>query len=1008
MPRTVRLLLLTGIIAILCLPSAVRAQSRATTADLVGVVTDSSQAVLPGVTVTATNADTNLTRSATTDDAGRFALPALPPGVYNLRAELGGFAAQTREQLTLHLGDSLIIDFVMPVAGQSERVTVTGDAPVVDTQRTAVATVVTQRQIEDLPINGRNFISFSVITPGVSTDQTPQQGASATSGLTFAGQRARSNNITVDGLDNNDSIIGSVRAVFSQEAVREFQVLTNSYSAEFGKATGGVVNIVTKSGTNMTSGNAFLFFRDESLNAKNHFEKFRPDGEAIDRDKAPYSQKQFGGTLGGPIVKNRTFYFASFERLDVRASNFVTIDDTAQVLVPTPAGSVPVGTAAQILQRSGFPLETGDVPYDLWSNAFMGKVDHQFTPNQSLTLRYTYGDGLNENIEPFGGQVARSRAAALDSKDHMFTASQTSVLSSRWVNELRFQFARRDQLVRSLDPTCDGECDREDEGGPTVELIGVASVGRQRFTPQPRLNDRYQILDTISFYTGRHQLKAGFDFNYIDHKVQSLPLHFGGRYIFSPFTAAQSQALGLPPIPLSSIQAFALGIPARYVQGYGDASVLYGYKDLSLFVQDDWRVTDRLTVKAGLRYQNQYWPDFTYTVSGYPTYGIPKDNNNVAPRLAAAWDPKGDQRTSIHGAYGLFFDNHITSVVGIARGINGDDKVRTLVVGPPTSVTAWRLPGRKLPQPAAAFPSLEISIDPGMETPYAHHASAGIDRQLPGEMSLSANFVYVRGSKQLGTIDYNPTVAALGPNRRPEDINGIPLTSAPILQYTSFGETWYRGLTVAVTKRFTDRYQFLASYTLSKAEDNSTDYQTAFIAQDNGRGRDPNDPTGLPIGFDPDSERGLSTQDQRHRFVLSGLYVLPGAVQVSSIITLGSGRPFNILAGVDLNQDGDGGSFPADRARTNPLDQASSVARNVGEMPTQATVDLRVSRRFNVSRIKIDGLFEVFNLFNRTNYIDVNNIFGTGVFPSNPAPGYGQFTQAGSPLQVQLAAKVSF
>lgn len=989
-----------------CWTTAAAAQSRATTADLTGVVSDGTGAALPGALVTVTNADTNALRSVTTNGEGRYTVPVLPPGLYTVRVELAGFTTQTRPQIALALGTTVTLDLTLPLAGQAEQLTVTGAPPLVDTQRTAVSTVVSQQQIESLPINGRSFISFSVITPGVTTDQTPQQGASATSGLTFAGQRARSNNITVDGVDNNDATLGSVRAVFSQEAVREFQVLTNSYSAEFGKASGGVVNIITKSGTNAFAGNAFFYGRDKALNARNYFETHEPDGSSVDREKAPFTQKQFGGILGGPILKDRSFFFASYERLDVAASNFVNIDDRT----PVPLPGVPVAlTAAQLLRAKGFPVEVGNVPFDVRSNAFLAKLDQQISQNQSLTIRYTYGDALNENIEPFGGQVARSRAAVLDSRDNMIAASHTAVISPRLVNELRFQFARRSQDIDSLDPSCGGPCTGIDQGGPTVEITGVASVGRQRFTPQPRQNDRYQILDTVSYFTGRHQLKAGFEFNYIDHKKQSLPLHFGGRYIFVPFSAAQAAGLGLPG-PVTAIQAFALDLPARYVQGYGDPAVPYGYKDLSLFVQDDWRLTDRITVKAGLRYQNQYWPDFDYTVSGYPTYRFPSDNNNVAPRVAVSWDPKGDARTSIHAAYGIFYDNHITGMAGIARGINGEDNVRTLVAGLPTSRTAWLLPGRKLPAAAlpAFFPSLEISIDPGLRTPYAHHTSVGVERELPRQMSLSANIVYVRGRDQVGTIDYNPLVPSLGANRRPEDLGGVPLTSAPILQYTSFAGTWYKGLTVAVSKRFDSRYQFLVSYTLSKAEDASTDYQSAFIPQSNGAGRDPSDPTGLPRGFNPEDERGPSLQDQRHRLVASGLYVLPAEVQVSSIITIGSGRPYNILAGVDLNGDGDGGAFPPDRARSTPADQASSVRRNAGTMPAQATVDLRVMRRFPVGRVKVDGIFEVFNLFNRTNYTDINNVFGTGAFPGSPSPTYGQFTQAGPPLQVQLAARVSF
>ena len=448
------------------------------------------------------------------------------------------------------------------------------------------------------------------------------------------------------------------------------------------------------------------------------------------------------------------------------------------------------------------------------------------------------------------------------------------------------------------------------------------------------------------------------------------------------------------------------------MQGYGVSGTEYGYHDISLFAQDDWQLTDRLTLKLGLRYQNQIWPsELSYQVAGYPgAYGFPSDGNNLAPRLAVAWDPTGNGRTSVHASYGIFYDNHITSMSGIALGINGDTTgVRTLVAGPPTSFGAWAQPSRTLPASAVPpFPSLEISIDPGLKTPWAHHTSIGINRELRGDIRLSADYVNLRGSNQVGTIDYNPVVPSLGAGRRPEDVNGVAGTSASILQYTSWGHTWYDGFTLALNKRFNGRHQFLASYTLSKAEDESTDFQSAFVPQNNGQGRNDADATGLPIGFSAGDERGLSLQDQRHRFVLSGLYVAPKDVRVSSIITVASGRPYNILAGTDLNGDGDGGAFPPDRARRDPTTQASSVERDAGTMPSGASVDVRVSREFPIGRVKIEGLFEVFNLFNRTNYTEINNIFGVGAYPGSPLPTYGQFTQAGPPRQVQLAFKLTF
>jgi hypothetical protein len=989
------LALLVGVL----LPAAATAQARLTGADVQGTVKDESGAVLPGVTVTATNLETGLVRTSVTAGEGRYVIPALPPGPYKISAELQGFATATRPGVLLVLGQLATADFGLKVAGGHEEITITAEGAVVDPSHTSVSTVVGRQQIESLPINGRNFISFSVITPGVTTDRTPQQGASATSGLSFAGQRARSNNIMVDGLDNNDLVVGSVRATFSQEAVREFQVLTNSYSAEFGKASGGIVNIVTKSGTNDFHGNAFFYYRNKSLNAKDHFEKFDVFGSPINRDKSPFSQNQWGGTLGGPIRKDRTFFFLSAERVDINANNFVNIDPAA----------------ANVLRAAGFPVELGNVPYDFKTTELLAKLDHQWAPNHSFSLRGNFADTTNENLEPFGGIVARSRGAVQLRKDWAIAASQTDILSARWVNEARVQYAHQHQEINSLDPNCGGPCLTDAQGGPTLEVTGVASVGRQRFTPQPRTNDRIQLTETISFFGGGHSAKAGVDFNYIDYSEQSLPLAFGGRYIFSSLPAIP----GLLPTPVSAIQAVALGLPAAYVQGYGHPGTSYPYKDLSLFVQDDWRITRKLTLKPGLRYQRQFWPNFHYTVSnvGGTTleYDFPQDKNDLAPRIAVAWDPKGDGKTSIHGAYGLFYDNQITAIAGITAGINGRDGVRTLVLRFPASLPAWRAPGHKLPEPTTPYPSLVISIDPGLVTPFAHQAAVGFDRALGKDVSLSVNGLYVRGKHQLGSIDYNPTIPALGAGRRPNDVGGRAGTSAAVLQYTSFGQSWYRGLTVSLSKRFNQRSQVLVSYTVSKAEDTSTDFQGAAVVQNQGLGRNPADPNGLPLAFDPLADKGPATHDQRHRFVLSGMVRLPLDFQLSSIITAASGRPFNALAGADLNGDGDGGAFPPDRARRNPADPTTSVGRNSETMKGQFIVDARLSRRFKLGpKFAVEGIVEAFNLLDRTNYSEINNIFGRGAFPTSPqtdAQGrvtYGLYEQALAPRQIQLALKMSF
>ena len=650
--------------------------------------------------------------------------------------------------------------------------------------------------------------------------------------------------------------------MFSQEAVREFQVVTNSYSAEFGKASGGVVNIITKSGTNTPSGNAFFFFRDSALNSKSYFERFTPAGDPITRDKAPYGQEQFGATFGGPIQKDRTFIFGSYERLDIDASNFVVIDDTTPVLL----FGQPIGTAAGILRAAGFPVETGDVPYAVQSNQLLVKVDRHLTANHQGSLRYNYADALNENIEPWGGLVARSRGAVRDSVDNMLAASHMAVLSSKIVNELRVQFARRDQTVDSLDPNCNGPCVGEDQGGPTLEILGVASVGRNRFVPQPRLNDRYQVLETFSFFRGKHQWKAGLEYNYVNHKVQALPLHFGGRYLFQPLPAIP----GLVQAPITGIQALALGLPAAYIQGYGNSSATYGYSDLSLFAQDDWRLSDNLTVKLGVRYQNQFWPSRLYNTPGVQdTYAVPPDNNNIAPRVAVSWRPAGSAKTSLRGSYGIYYDNLVTGAPGIAYIINGAEGVRTLVSRFPASIAAWNAPGHKLPEPAGGtVPSLGDLPRPGAENviraslfgwsrsraaaPHPHvgqlrgrprFQSARDDRLQPARRRARRRTTAARCRGPGGHVRIRSSGTRRSARlvRRPDAVGRK--TAGPSLSisrelYALEGGRHIHGFSECLHS--------------GKTMDSDGIHRT---------------PTACQIGFDPDSERGPSLQDQRHHLV---------------------------------------------------------------------------------------------------------------------------------------------
>jgi hypothetical protein len=992
--------------SLMVLPTA-SAQTRATTADLRILVKDDTGAAVPAATVVVTDEETGLTRTQLTEGDGQAVLRALPSGTLLVRVERDGFMPIDISPFEIGIGTSTDLTVTLQLTGFATVAFVEASSPLVDIQKTMIGTPIDRREIAVLPIDRRNYMSFAVLVPGVATDRTPNAGPAETTGLAIAGQTARGNNITVDGLDNNDDVVGGVGAPISQDAVREFQVIVGSYSAEFGGASAGVVNIATKSGTSQLSGGVFEFFRDKSLNSRGYFDNFDASGARVNRPKAPFRQNQFGGTVGGPLVQNRTFGFASLERLTLDTSATVSIDD--RVEVSHPFAPISLGTAAGILARAGFPIETGNVPFPVRTTMALFKVDQVFDNAQRLSIKLHVADRLDGNSQPFGGLVARSRGGELKNRAYVATGSLTSVSSTRVVNELRGQVARYRQVVQSLDPSCGGPCTAFDQGGPAVEIAGVARVGRHNFTPQPRTAMRYEFVDTLSVAFTTHQIKTGLDIGIADIRSAALPLNFGGQFVFADLPAPLAAAFGLPG-PVAAIQAFALGLPVAYVRGTGNPSTTAQFQDVSAFVQDEWRANARLIVRIGARYQKQFWPNRAYTAIGYPGSYSPRSGSmDMAPRLGIAWDPRGDGRTAITGAYGLFFGNNFNGPFTTSQIVDGVH-VRLAVMQGAPAVAAWQSPRHQLPGAlVAAQPSVTISVAPEYGAPYTHQGSVSVNRQMGRGLTLSASALFVNGHRIVSAIDYNPTLPDLGPGRRPEDIGNVAGTSASGLQYTPWGQSWYRGLLFGAMKRAARGSEFLASYSWSRAEDSISDFLSNPPEQQ-GRGRNPADPAGPPLGFNPSLERGPSLQDQRHRVVLSGIQPLPGNVEVSGIVTVGSGRPYNIIAGADLNRDGDAIASPSpDRARSVPSDPSTAVPRNAGRLPGEARFDLRATKRVNLgSKATWSLTVDVLNVFNTTDFTDINRVFGTGAYPNQPQIGYGQFTQAAPPRQVQIGVRLAY
>jgi hypothetical protein len=597
----VRQLLIPGC---LCLVSAgLLAQATGTTTgDVRGTVTEESGRTVRDVRVTATSRDTGMSRSDTTGSDGEFAIRLLPPALYRITAEREGFQNLALEDIRVSLGSTTNLDLRLEIGAVAESVTVTARPDLIDPSATDVSRTIGERMIRDLPINQRNFLAFALTTPGVVSDRGPQTGAATTSGFSINGQSPRYNNLLVDGLDNNDQAVGSVRSTFSQEAVQEYQVIQSPFAAEYGRAAGGIVNIVTRSGSNDFHGSAFYFFRDDSLARENFLTGAR----------TRFGQHQYGASLGGPLRRDRLFFFGAAERLDVSDANVVTISDAA----------------VAVIRANGFEVSNGEVPFDRDRNTYLLKLDWVPGSSDTFSLRGTYSEETDENQQAWGGLVARSGGGVRDIEDTALAATGASILSSSLANELRMLYADRSHRLESLD----------ESRGVSVTIPGVATFGTQRFLPQPRDTRIYQVFDALSLFGGRGSYKLGVD--YVRTELEGrLPLYFAGYYVFG---ALPPGLPGLPPSGLTALQAFGAGVPQGFAQGFGDPEGEDSTNQLGAFLQGEWSVGERFLLRLGLRYDYEN-----------PIEPFPEDSDNWSPRLSFSWG--GGKSWRLRGGAGRFY-----------------------------------------------------------------------------------------------------------------------------------------------------------------------------------------------------------------------------------------------------------------------------------------------------------------------------------------------------------------
>jgi hypothetical protein len=931
------------VVGLCAAPAGALAQETVNYASVSGRVTDPQGAVVAGAQVLARQTEINIARAAVTDAEGRFRFPYLRLGPYEISVRGQGFADSTR-RLNLTVGAAFDLPIVLKLEAIAESVTVTGTATVLESARSQIAGTVSQAEVASLPLNGRNFLDIALLVPGVSptnvggTQLFAETSAVPGAGLSVGSQRNFSNNFIVDGLSANDDAAGLSGMPYGVDAVDQFQVVTSGGQAELGRALGGYMNVVTKSGTNAARGDLYGYFRDDAFNGRN----------ALSGTKLPMSQKQYGGSLGGPIARDRSFFFANAEQRLLDQTGLTTISDGNTAIVNARLAAV------------GYPgsrVTTGEYPNPVHSVNVLGKIDHQFRATDHFSVRYSLYDVTSSNSRGAGALNAPSASAGLDNQDQTLAFSNTLTLSPSTVNETRAQFAHSDLLAPPTDPI-----------GPAVSIAGVASFGTSSGSPTGRLNKMYQVVDNLSHQAGAHALRVGVDFLYNDDKI-TYPRSVRGTYTFS------------------SLANFLAGTynNAGFTQTFGETTVLQNNANIGIYAQDEWRATTSLTLNLGLRYDLQFLET------------IDTDTDNVSPRVGFAWTPFASQNTIIRGAAGLFYDR--VPLRAVANAL--------LSAGNTTDLANLRQIGVSLsPTQAGApvFPTILAAVVPtvtlvnlttmqaDMKNAYSQQASIEVERQLGDRNTVSVGYQYVRGRDLIMAVNQNvPSCAASGTNNgcRPNP------NYANNSQYSPVAASNYHGLHVSLQQRPGQWGYYRVSYTFSKSMNNVGEN---FFSS-------PIDP------FDLSKDWGRSDEDQRHRVVFTGgvstsmapardeWELVTHGFQLSSMLQAYSALPFNITSGVTTVQGTPG----------RPIVDGEFIPRNAGVGNDFFSMSLRVSRTFPIAgRVRLEGLAEVFNLTNRTNNITRNTNFGPGAYPTNPSPTFNQITAVGDPRTWQFALRVKF
>jgi len=924
--------------------ATVSAQETINYGSISGRVTDATGAVITGAQVSARQTETNQNSTAITDREGRFRFPFLKLGPYEITIHQEGFGDVTR-RVTMTVGSAFEMPVTLAVKSTGTTITVSGEATVLEAARSQVAGTVPNNEIQELPLNGRNFLDTALLIPGVSPTNTAsnqlfaETAAVPGQGISIGSQRNFSNSFIVDGLSDNDDAAGLTGAFYGLDVVGELQVVTSGGQAEFGRALGGYVNVVTKSGTNELHGDLYGFFRNSRFNAAN----------ALSNTVLPMTQAQYGASLGGPIIRDRTFYFANFEQRELNQSGLVTISPTN------------VATINARLLAIGYPgaqIYTGIYPNPVHSTNFLGKVDHQFSSKDQFSARYSLYHVTSINSRGAGGLSAPSASANLYDTDQVVAVSNIVALSPRAVNETRGQFWNSNL-----------QAPPSDKIGPAVSISGVASFGTLSGSPTGRLNKLGEAVDSFSYETGAHAIRVGTEFLYNDDTI-TFPRSNRGSYSFS------------------SLANFLKGTynTSGFTQTFANSVIHQTNPNVGFYAQDEWKVNTHLTLNLGMRYDLQF------------LQSIATDTNNASPRGGFAWTPFASRKTVIRGGYGLFYDRVplralANALLSANNTTNPADLSQVSVSLSPTQAGAPEFPnilGSLTLPPGVLFNF--STMYPHMQNAYSEQGSFEIEQELGGRSTVSAGYQHVRGLHLIISVNQNvPICPASGTNNgcRPNSSYGNDS------QYSSLADSHYDAFYISFVQRPVHWGSYRISYTYSKALDDVGEF--FFSAPINN--------------FNVWQDYGRSDDDQRHRFVLDGSVHTPmGAAnsawerishgfQLTSLLQYYSPLPFNITTGANTIQG----------TAARPTINGVFINRNAGSGFDFFSLGARLSRFFQLTeRLRLEALAEGFNLTNHVNGVSLNGTFGTGVYPTNPLPTFEQITAVADPRSFQFAMRFTF